>query len=129
MPIDRPKSLNTVQSVVQVLGERKIFRLALALEDIWKKATRLKTGFYRIAKKAKVPVVVAAFDHEGKRVKISGPVKTTDNMCKDLEFIHNFYKGVVGKVAEHGFQVFFKGPDLGFSVFLVLPGKTKPVLE
>nr|WP_299345142.1 1-acyl-sn-glycerol-3-phosphate acyltransferase [Allomuricauda sp.] len=102
-PVDRSQSSNTVESVVQIFRERKIFRFALAPEGTRKKVTKLKTGFYHIAKKADVPIVLVAFDFGKKQVKIAEPFFTTDNMEGDFLEIYKFYEGVVGFVPKYSF--------------------------
>ncbi|UJH66949.1 1-acyl-sn-glycerol-3-phosphate acyltransferase [Allomuricauda sp. SCSIO 65647] len=102
-PVDRSKNNNLVDTVVHIFKERKVFRLALAPEGTRKKVTRLKTGFYYIAKGAEVPIVMVAFDFGKKQVKISRPFHTTDNIESDFTTIHEFFKGVKGKVPELSF--------------------------
>ncbi len=102
-PIDRSKSSNTVDSVAKIFEERKVFRFALAPEGTRKKVTALKTGFYHIAKKAKVPVVMVAFDFGKKQVKIAEPLYPTDDIQKDFKKIRSFFKGVKGKVPEYSY--------------------------
>jgi 1-acyl-sn-glycerol-3-phosphate acyltransferase len=100
-PIDRSKSQNKVAAIVKIFNERKRFRLALAPEGTRKKVSDWKTGFYYIAKTAKVPIVMVAFDFGKKQVKVSEPQTTTENMESDLKKYREFYKGVVGKIPEY----------------------------
>ena len=102
-PVDRSKNSNTVESVAKIFQERKVFRFALAPEGTRKKVHKLKTGFYHIAKTAHVPIAMVAFDFGKKEVKISEPFYPTENMATDFEKIHNFYKGVIGRVPEYSF--------------------------
>lgn len=102
-PIDRSKSQNKVAAITKIFDERKKFRLALAPEGTRKKVAEWKTGFYYIAKSAKVPIVLVAFDFGKKQVKVSEPQFPTDNMEADLIKYKEFYKGVVGKIPEYSF--------------------------
>lgn len=102
-PVDRSKNSNTVDSVVQIFNHRKVFRFALAPEGTRKKVQELRTGFYHIAKKAHVPIVMVAFDFGKKEVKIGEPFFPSDHQDKDFEKIHEFYKGVKGKLPEYSF--------------------------
>ncbi|WP_420600989.1 lysophospholipid acyltransferase family protein [Flagellimonas sp.] len=102
-PIDRSKNSNTVESVAQIFNERKVFRFALAPEGTRKKVKALKTGFYHIAKKAGVPIVMVAFDFGRKQVKISEAFHPTDDIQKDFKEIRQFFKGVQGKVPEYSY--------------------------
>ena len=67
------------------------------------KVTELKSGFYHIAKKAKVPIVLVAFDFGKKEVKFSEPFHPSENMKEDFVRIKDFFKGVLGKVPENSF--------------------------
>lgn len=103
VPVDRDKNSNTVDSITKVFEARKIFRFAIAPEGTRKKVTELKTGFYHIAKKAKVPMVLVAFDFGKKTVRFSELFYTSDSKENDFEKVKSFYKGVVGKVPEYSF--------------------------
>ncbi|MGW9685930.1 1-acyl-sn-glycerol-3-phosphate acyltransferase [Flagellimonas sp. 2504JD1-5] len=102
-PIDRTKNSNTVDMVAQIFMERKVFRFALAPEGTRKKVTALKTGFYHIAKKAEVPIVMVAFDFGRKQIKISEPKFPTDDIQKDFKEIRSFFRGVQGKIPEYSY--------------------------
>ncbi|MEO0901390.1 MAG: lysophospholipid acyltransferase family protein, partial [Bacteroidota bacterium] len=102
-PIDRSKTSNTVDSVAAIFETRDVFRFALAPEGTRKKVTELKTGFYHIAKKANVPIVLVAFDFGKKQVKFSDALYPTNDMEADFQQIKAFFKGVKGKVPEYSF--------------------------
>ncbi len=102
-PIDRTKNNDTVSATAALFKERKIFRLALAPEGTRKKVTAWKTGFYFIAKAAKVPIVLVAFDFGNKQVKLSKPLYTTNNRIADFNSYKAFYKNVKGKIPENSF--------------------------
>ena len=95
-PIDRTKTNDTVKATAQIFNEREKFRLALSPEGTRKKVEKWKTGFYFIAKTANVPIVLVAFDYGKKEVKISEPIKPTENQIADFEKYHAFYDGVEG---------------------------------
>ena len=99
-PVDRSKSNNLVDAIVQVFNEKDQFRLALSPEGTRKKVDKWKTGFYYIAKGANVPVVMATLDFGEKKVKVSEPYYTTNDKTKDFEVFKAFYIGVKGKKPE-----------------------------
>jgi 1-acyl-sn-glycerol-3-phosphate acyltransferase len=96
-PVDRSKSNNLVDAIVDIFNSKEKFRLALSPEGTRKKTDKWKTGFYYIAKGANVPIVLVTLDFGNKQVVISEPYYTTDDMEKDFEYFHSFYKGVQGK--------------------------------
>ena len=98
-PIDRTKNNDMVSATVKVFEKRDKFRLTIAPEGTRKRVDKWKTGFYYIAKGAKVPIVLIAFDFGHKQVKISEPLYTTDDKDADFALYHEFFKGVEGKVS------------------------------
>tara|TARA_R110002072_G_scaffold33696_4_gene101804 strand:- start:1767 stop:2306 length:540 start_codon:yes stop_codon:yes gene_type:complete len=99
-PVDRTTSNNLVDAIVQIFNTKEQFRLGISPEGTRKKVDKWKTGFYYIAKGAKVPIVMATLDFENKQIKISEPYDTTDSKEKDFEYFHSFFKGVKGKKPE-----------------------------
>lgn len=99
-PVDRTSSNNLVDAIVQIFNTKEQFRLGISPEGTRKKVDKWKTGFYYIAKGAKVPIVMATLDFENKQIKISETYDTTDSKEKDFEYFHSFFKGVKGKKPE-----------------------------
>ncbi len=99
-PVDRSKNNKLVDAIIDIFNSKEEFRLGLSPEGTRKKVTEWKTGFYYIAKGAKVPIVMATLDFGNKRIKISEPYYTTDNMQKDFEVFKEFYRDVKGKNPE-----------------------------
>ena len=102
-PIDRSKNSDTVTAIASIFNSKEKFRLALSPEGTRKKVADWKTGFYYIAKAAKVPIVMVAFDYGEKRIVISKPHTTTDNKEADFKLYKSFFKGVKGKVPAYSF--------------------------
>jgi len=100
-PVDRSKSNNRVETIVNMFNSREKFILALSPEGTRKKIDNWKTGFYYIAKGANVPIVMATLDFGKKEVKISDPYYLTENMEEDFNFFHKYYEGVEGKIPEN----------------------------
>ncbi|UMB61083.1 1-acyl-sn-glycerol-3-phosphate acyltransferase [Lutibacter sp. A80] len=101
IPIDRSKSTNKVEAIINIFNKREQFIFALSPEGTRKRVDTWKTGFYHIAKGANVPIVMMTFDFENKQVKISKPYYLTDDKEKDMNFIYDFYRGVKGKIPEY----------------------------
>ncbi len=103
-PLDRQGGKNLVDSIVDIFNSRTVFRLGIAPEGTRKKVTELRTGFYYIALKAKVPIIPVAFDFGKKEVKIGTPLYVTGNIEEDMNKFLDFYKGVKGKYPERQYQ-------------------------
>jgi 1-acyl-sn-glycerol-3-phosphate acyltransferase len=63
-----------------------------------------KTGFYHIARGAKVPIVLGYLDYRRKVGGIGPVVYPTGNMEVDMEIIRNFYADVAGKYPGKSFS-------------------------
>ncbi len=101
VPVNRKERLDMVDSIASIFAERDEFRLTLAPEGTRKKVDKWRTGFYYIAKKAAVPIIMFTLDFENKQNKVSEPFYPTDNIEADFKFIHSFYQGVKGKIPEY----------------------------
>ena len=100
-PIDRHTKENKVSAIAKLFSEKDEFRMTMSPEGTRKKVEKWRTGFYYIAKEAKVPIIMFTLDFENKQNKISEPFYPTDNVEKDFEFMHAFYKDVKGKIPEY----------------------------
>lgn len=101
IPVDRSQSSNYVDAVVEVVKSRAKFAICIAPEGTRKRVDRLRTGFYWIARKAEIPMVLTALDYENKVLWISDPIYATEDDQKDLEGILSFFRGVNGKHPEN----------------------------
>ena len=99
-PVDRSKSANRVEAIASIFKEREQFILGLSPEGTRQKVTEWKSGFYYIAKEAKVPIVMVTLNFGEKEFKISEPYYPTDNKDEDFNVFYSYFKGVKGKIPE-----------------------------
>ena len=99
-PVDRSKSANLVDAIIDIFNSKDQFILALAPEGTRRKVATWKTGFYFIAKGAKVPVIMIGLDFEHKKVIISEPYTITEDKEKDFKVFYDFFKDIKGKHPE-----------------------------
>lgn len=93
-PVDRAKSKNVVQQVVELFEQNEKFTLVVAPE-----ATRgkdgekrpIRTGFWHIAKAANVPIVLAVSDSKNKKCSLFAKIYPSDSMENDLLEIKRLY--------------------------------------
>jgi hypothetical protein len=100
-PVERSESHNLVDQVAALFQSHQKFMLALSPEGTRKKVERLKTGFYHIARKAYVPILMVGFDFSTKECVIAEPFLPDDEE-KDFERIYGFYGKIKGKIPEQG---------------------------
>jgi 1-acyl-sn-glycerol-3-phosphate acyltransferase len=61
-----------------------------------------KTGFYYMALKSNVPIVMSGFDFKHKFVEVTEPFYPTGNLDADMEVIMGYFRGITGKYPELG---------------------------
>ncbi|WP_456441550.1 1-acyl-sn-glycerol-3-phosphate acyltransferase [Psychroserpens sp.] len=99
--LDRTSGQNKVQAIAKLFEDKDEFRLTLAPEGTRKKVEKWKTGFYYIAKEAKVPIIMFTLDFKNKQNKISEPFYPTDDIETDFKFMKSFFKDVIGKKPDY----------------------------
>lgn len=103
IPVDRSKNHNFVAATVEAFEREKRIHLVIAPEGTRKKVDKLKSGFYHIARLAKVPICLCKFDFATKEVFFDPELfYPTENEAADMQFIWDYYKGVQGANPEKG---------------------------
>jgi len=96
-PVDRRSPGGIVDQVTQQLRDADRMWLVLAPEGTRKPVERWKSGFWKIAKKAQVPVFCAWFHYPDKVIGLGPGVELSDDMEADLLRIRALFKDHVGK--------------------------------
>ena len=99
-PVDRTKTNNLVDAVVDIFNSKEQFAVALAPEGTRSKVDSFKTGFYHIAAKANIPIYKVGFDFGKKRIVTDAPFFTSGNMDQDMLSILAFFKQIKGRNPE-----------------------------
>lgn len=105
VPVDRHKRTSVVDQMVEEFKLRDIFQLAVTPEGTRKRAKEWKKGFYYIAQKANVPILMAYFDYKKKEVGFKGAFYPTGDTEKDIRAIREYYRGVTACHPENFVQV------------------------
>lgn len=103
VPVDRSKRNNFVDAVVDQYNQREKITILFAPEGTRRKVERFKTGFYHIARIAKVPILPVVFDISNMEIRWLDMIHPTDNQTSDIEKIESIYKGVVGFYKDKSF--------------------------
>lgn len=89
--IDRSAKFNAVDQMVERFREHETMMLAITPEGTRKYRPYLKSGFYHIALKARVPILFTYLDY-GRKVGGLGPtLMPTGDVEADLEVMRKFY--------------------------------------
>jgi 1-acyl-sn-glycerol-3-phosphate acyltransferase len=95
IPVSKNKEY--INEIVSLFEENKNLHLILSPEGQLAKTDHWKKGFYYMATKANVPIVVSYIDYSKKEMGIKGVIHDTSNMNETLNSISNMYIKVKGK--------------------------------
>ena len=90
--VDRKRSGNVVDQMAELFQQRKNLILVITPEGTRSRVKNWKKGFYHIARKADVPVLLGGFDYGNKIFKISSLYKVGDDPDKEMQTIKAFFK-------------------------------------
>ena len=76
--------------------------MALAPEGTREKVNKLKTGFYYIALKAKVPILLVGFDFRRKIVDFGEKINPSGRIDDDMKKIITYFSQFYGRIPEKG---------------------------
>lgn len=105
VPVDRGKRTSVTDQMVEVFAKRDHFQLAITPEGTRKRTKEWKKGFYYIALKANVPILMAYFDYEKKEAGIKGVFYPTGNTDRDIRMIREQYRGITACHPENFVQI------------------------
>ena len=113
VPLDRSKAGRAVDQAVELLDSSDSFYFGLAPEGTRAPKEGWKSGFYRIAERANVPVVFGFFCYKSRRLGIGPMMTLTGDVDADLAIIGSFYDTVEGRYPEKASPVRFRDRSSG----------------
>lgn len=100
VPVDRSAPQDLVSQIVAQFEDHDDFALVVAPEGTRSRTSDWKTGFYQIALRAGVPIVVAGPDYPTKRGVIGPTIHPSGNYAEDLKPAFAFYRTITPKHPE-----------------------------
>jgi 1-acyl-sn-glycerol-3-phosphate acyltransferase len=100
IPVDRRSRHNSVEWAIDLFNRSERLVLALSAEGTREHVKHWKSGFYHIAKGAKVPIGLGFLDYKRKIGGIGPFITPTEDVRADMDKIRAFYKGIRGKYSE-----------------------------
>jgi len=97
IPVDRSKRTGFTGQMAAEFAKRERFYLAIAPEGTRRATAELKSGFYRLARAAGVPVGCAFIDYLRREVGVRDYLTLTGDESADLQRIAAIYAGRHGK--------------------------------
>jgi len=98
--VDRSKGKNLVEFASDLLKDNNEMVVLVPAEGTRKRVEKWRTGFYHIAKNARVPIALGFLDFKNKIAGVGPLVSTTDDLIADFEKIQKFYENITGKHPE-----------------------------
>lgn len=96
IPIDRRSTHGVVDQIAEHFNAHENLIIAIAPEGTRKKTDHWKSGFYHIAHKAQVPLLLGYVDFENKKAGTGPAFIPTGKIPEDMEIIRGFYKDIRG---------------------------------
>jgi 1-acyl-sn-glycerol-3-phosphate acyltransferase len=106
--LDRSSSHNLIEQAAAAFDKSTAMALVLAPEGTRKKTDHWKSGFYYIALRANVPILLAYADYKRKCAGIGPMVWPTGDVEADLAKIRAFYADITPRYPEHRSDVRFR---------------------
>lgn len=97
IPVDRDRKTSITDRLADEFKKRDNFQLAVAPEGTRKRVKQWRKGFYFIALKAEVPIVLVTLDYGKKTVSFLDVFHPTGNVDEEIEIIKSKFIGIQGK--------------------------------
>jgi len=92
IPVNRGASQGVVEQMVKIFNTRNEFLLAIVPEGTRKKVPTIKTGFWHIARAAKVSIICWYLDNENKTARWLAEIIPGEDKIEDLIRIRDLYE-------------------------------------
>ena len=111
IPVDRSQRNNMVSNLAQKITESDGIALVIPPSGTRRYTDYWKSGFYRIALEANIPVVCGYLDYEKKEAGLGEAFNLTGNITEDMDRIRAFYQDIVGKHPDQKSRIRLKEED------------------
>lgn len=93
-PVNRSAAASVVEQTREFFAQSDSLYMTLAPEGTRARVDKWKSGFWRMAVAAQVPIVCGYIDYKKKQVGIGPIITPSDNYEADLAKILNYYAGI-----------------------------------
>lgn len=101
IPVWRSKHTSMTDNLANTAMERKSFKLCITPEGTRKPVADWKKGFYFIALKAGIPVLLYGVDYERKLISCTKEIVPSGDLETDMRVIKDYFKDFKGKKPEN----------------------------
>lgn len=101
IPVARDKKTSMTDVLAAEFEKHDKLHLAITPEGTRKPRKEWRKGFYFIARKAQVPIMLIGLDYGKKEASILDIIEPTGIYAKDIEKIKSYYKDITAKKPEN----------------------------
>lgn len=100
VPVQRSKQTSLTDQLAQAATERNEFRLCITPEGTRKLQPEWKKGFYYIALKAGIPILLYGLDYKRKLIQCTKMIMPSGNIDTEMREIKEYFEQFQGKKPE-----------------------------
>jgi 1-acyl-sn-glycerol-3-phosphate acyltransferase len=108
VPVRRDRSNDLVAQMADTIERSESIALTVPAEGTRSYTSHWKSGFYHIARRAEVPVVLGFLDYPRRRGGFGPEVVLTGNVREDMDEIRAFYEGKQGRFPDQQGEILLK---------------------
>ena len=97
IPVWRSKHNSMTDNLAQTALQRQTFQLCITPEGTRARTTEWKKGFYYIAMKAGIPILLYGIDYRDKLISCTKTIVPDGNIEAQMHEIKEYYKDFIGK--------------------------------
>lgn len=101
IPVYRQKHTSMTDSMAQTAMQADSFHLCITPEGTRSRVEEWKKGFYFIALKAQLPILLYGLDYERRLIQCTKTVRPTGDLEADMREIKRYFKDFKGKIPEN----------------------------
>ncbi|MBF1556926.1 1-acyl-sn-glycerol-3-phosphate acyltransferase [Segatella salivae] len=101
IPVWRSKHTSMTDNLAETAKTKDSFKLCITPEGTRSPNTEWKKGFYFIALKAEIPILLYGVDYEKKKIVCTDSFTPSDNIDEDMPKIKSYFKDFKGKKPEN----------------------------
>ena len=110
LAIDRRNPQGSIERLAEYIHQNEDMWILFTPEGTRKKTPGWRSGFYRLAKKAHLPIGIAVLDFKKREVGIVGFFEPSEDEEADLEILRQAYSGRIGCKPELASPIVFWSP-------------------
>jgi len=101
IPVHRSKHTSMTDAIAHEASTRDSFKICITPEGTRSPNTDWKKGFYYIALKAQIPILLYGVDYEKKLIQCTQSIIPTGDIDSEMKEVKTYFKNFKGKYPEN----------------------------